>query len=291
MANFNYKDHDRQYESWRRYGRERGFFDRASDEIRAWFGDEEAEHRRQMDQNMEHIRSEGSGRSTGRGSSSMPEWQRRNYSGPSPRGSRLQERGRYDDPLTGRSRRFFKREDGGMFGGRQRSWDRPLEYDEYTGGHSWEPGRHEYGEQSRFGGDRDMESGMPYGRGYEGYGRSWGEEERSGLGQSYGAREQSMFGHRGRGPRSYRRSDERISDDINEQLTMHPEVDASDIEVLVENGIITLRGSVDCRHGKRLAEDIAEDVYGVREVHNELRIEKNGTNNQEQFGRSGALSR
>lgn len=43
---------DRDYE-WRRssgYGEDRGFLERAGDEVRAWFGDEEAERRREMDQ-------------------------------------------------------------------------------------------------------------------------------------------------------------------------------------------------------------------------------------------------
>jgi len=34
----------------RDYGEERGFFERAGDEVASWFGDEEAERRRQMDQ-------------------------------------------------------------------------------------------------------------------------------------------------------------------------------------------------------------------------------------------------
>jgi hypothetical protein len=36
---------------------------------------------------------------------------------------------------------------------------------------------------------------------------------------------------------------------------------------------VTLRGKVDNRMTKRTTEDIVEDVFGVREVHNELRVD------------------
>jgi hypothetical protein len=76
----------------------------------------------------------------------------------------------------------------------------------------------------------------------------------------------------GRGPRGYRRSDDRIREEINERLTRHPGIDASDIDVRVEVGEVTLTGVVEDRRAKRLAEDIAEDGFGVHDVHNELRI-------------------
>lgn len=45
------RDYDRdEAERRRRYDEERGFFDRAGDEIRSWFGDEEAERRRRIDE-------------------------------------------------------------------------------------------------------------------------------------------------------------------------------------------------------------------------------------------------
>ncbi len=76
----------------------------------------------------------------------------------------------------------------------------------------------------------------------------------------------------GRGPKGYRRSDERIREDVSELLTQHGEVDASDVEVHVREGEVTLRGSVDSRYARRLAEDLADSVRGVRDLHNELRI-------------------
>ena len=83
--------------------------------------------------------------------------------------------------------------------------------------------------------------------------------------------------HRGRGPRNYRRSDERIKEDINDRLTDYPYLDASDIEAEVSNGEVTLTGTVESRYAKRMAEDIAEDISGVKHVENRLRVAGNQT--------------
>lgn len=77
---------------------------------------------------------------------------------------------------------------------------------------------------------------------------------------------------RGRGPKSYQRSDARILEDVNDRLTDDPHLDASEIEVRVENREVTLAGSVPSRFEKRHAEDIAESVSGVTHVQNNLRI-------------------
>jgi hypothetical protein len=78
--------------------------------------------------------------------------------------------------------------------------------------------------------------------------------------------------HSGRGPRGYQRTDERIREEINERLTAHGLIDATEVECRVVNGEVTLTGFVDSRTAKRAAADLAEDVYGVREVHNQLRL-------------------
>ena len=80
---------------------------------------------------------------------------------------------------------------------------------------------------------------------------------------------------RGRGPKAYRRSDERIREDINDRLTEHAYLDASDIEASVKDGEVTLMGKVFDRTDKRLAEDIVESVSGVKHVQNNLRTDKN----------------
>lgn len=83
--------------------------------------------------------------------------------------------------------------------------------------------------------------------------------------------------HRGRGPRGYTRSDERIREDVSDRLTDNPVLDASDIEVTVSGGEVTLSGTVDSRYSKRLAEDVAEDVSGVTHVQNNLRVRQQGS--------------
>lgn len=78
--------------------------------------------------------------------------------------------------------------------------------------------------------------------------------------------------HIGKGPRSYQRSDERLYEDICDRMTGHGQLDASDIEVEVSNAEVTLRGTAADRRAKRLAENIVDTVYGVRDVHNLLHL-------------------
>jgi hypothetical protein len=75
----------------------------------------------------------------------------------------------------------------------------------------------------------------------------------------------------GRGPKSYRRPDERICDDVCSMLTRHPDIDATNVDVNVEGGIVSLKGHVDTRMQKRLAEDLAWQASGVRDVQNSLK--------------------
>jgi osmotically-inducible protein OsmY len=87
----------------------------------------------------------------------------------------------------------------------------------------------------------------------------------------------------GRGPKGYRRSDERIEEDVNEALSRDPQLDASEIEVKVSNGEVTLSGTVNDRQFKRMAEDIAERCSGVHDVRNEIRVQRgNGAGASEQ---------
>jgi BON domain len=78
----------------------------------------------------------------------------------------------------------------------------------------------------------------------------------------------------GRGPKGYQRSPERILDEVADRLTMHPDVDASEIDLSVEGDVVVLRGRVYDRRQKRMAEDVSESVSGVRDVRNELDVER-----------------
>lgn len=100
----------------------------------------------------------------------------------------------------------------------------------------------------------------------ESYG--WGEN----ANQNTSHYSSDLARHRGKGPKNFTRSDERIKDDINSRLTDDPYVDASEIEVAVESGEVTLTGTVPDRSSKRRAEDIAELVSGVKNVENRLRV-------------------
>lgn len=108
-------------------------------------------------------------------------------------------------------------------------------------------------------------------RGQEGLGfpgeHTWGEEQ-------YKAERQEEQGRRqtGRGKRGQRRSDETLAQEIHEILTKDPELDATDIEVEVEGGAVTLSGEVHDPHARLLAEELIESLSGVREVHNRLKV-------------------
>lgn len=76
---------------------------------------------------------------------------------------------------------------------------------------------------------------------------------------------------RSRGPKGYKRSDDRIREDVCEALG-DGSVDAREVEVSVTDGHVTLRGTVHHRRDKRTIEDIAEGVRGVVDISNELKI-------------------
>lgn len=102
-----------------------------------------------------------------------------------------------------------------------------------------------------------------YRRDYGPYDYGWGSERRWAEGPFVG-----------RGPKGYQRSDGRIREDVCDRLTDAPFLDASDIEVSVNNGEVTLSGTVPNREQKRRSEDLIERVRGVREVYNHLRVSR-----------------
>jgi hypothetical protein len=132
----------------------------------------------------------------------------------------------------------------------------------------------QYGQGSQFGQNRntgysDMSSsgygsGMSggYGQGMRGYGMQGGGTERG----------DSTRGFRGLGPKGYRRSDERLQEDICERLTDDPMIDASDVTVQVAGGVVTLEGSVSDRRLKHRIEDMVEQCGGVGEIRNNLSV-------------------
>jgi BON domain-containing protein len=236
--------------------------------VRSWFGDDEAQRRRVRDEREE----------PGRGWGERLGWSDRERGW----GRSSDERrwgGGYGDEDVDRdwARRWGYME--GQPGGRgsQRDWDqerRHTNYGMYGGGgpgagygrgqsHSWYGGEAYPGER-------------------QGYGN-----ERAGLGgQAWSGWQSGPY--TGRGPRGYTRSDERIREDVCERMSLHGQLDASDIEVRVASGEVTLIGSVSSRYAKRMAEDVVDGVSGVREVNNQLRV----TAGQEgQPGQPGQIGR
>ena len=115
-------------------------------------------------------------------------------------------------------------------------------------------------------------------RGYEPLYEWEREEPRSGSGiyagtpaMQRGYERRGRFA--GRGPKGYRRSDQRLEEEICDRLTADPDIDASEVTVKVKDGEVTLEGCVFDRQTKRGAEDCVESVSGVRQVHNRLRVE------------------
>jgi hypothetical protein len=104
----------------------------------------------------------------------------------------------------------------------------------------------------------------------------WGQERHPhGEHPSLWQRVKGVFS--GKGPKNYVRSDERIREDVCEHLSYHPYVDASDIEVIVRDGEVTLTGTVEARMVKRAAEECADHVRGVKDIHNHLRVRPSQT--------------
>jgi hypothetical protein len=121
--------------------------------------------------------------------------------------------------------------------------------------------------------DRDFARGREDHRGFferagDAVARWFGEDE------GYDRQRESYRGH---GPANYTRTDERIREDASERLTDDWSVDARKIEVKVSGGEITLDGTVTSRGQKRRAEDLVDDLSGVKNVQNNLRVAEGST--------------
>lgn len=214
----------------------------------------------------------GYGRS-GRGGQSFSQEQYRNPQGPD-----IYERqsGEYGGAPGGeRGGRHWRGTDwgGGTPGGERsgRYW-RGTDW-EGAGGRSGYRNERGYGQ----GGQDDLEREEYRQGGFdrEQYGQGGYDSEAYG---SRGPRQQSRRGMQGgrfsgKGPKGYQRSDERIREDVSEALSQHGEIDASEIEVQVRGGEVTLTGTIDNREAKRAAEEAAEQCSGVKDVQNRIRVQ------------------
>lgn len=128
----------------------------------------------------------------------------------------------------------------------------------------------------------DYGTGSPFGD----YNQEWRSRYGSmSSGQrSMGMGSQMQTQHRGRGPKGYQRTDQRIQEDVCERLSEDPHIDVSEVTVNVKDGVVTLEGSVDNRSSKHRIEDIADGCSGVKDVQNRLSV------TAERWGSSSAQS-
>jgi hypothetical protein len=132
------------------------------------------------------------------------------------------------------------------------------------------------------GGDR-QEGGRQHDSGASGYGPSRAHSDGRGHEGGGPGRQrfsgQTAHGQPGRGrfygrtPQGYTRSDERIREDVCDQLS-HGHIDPTEISVKVEQGVVTLEGSIGSRSDKFHAEEVADAVMGVKDVDNRLRVKR-----------------
>lgn len=179
----------------------------------------------------------------------------------------LRRRGSYsgNDRLAGSS-------SSSSYGGHYNQRDRGMMRDRMAG-------YGDYGASGEYGSSRSRFEGRS-GRGrldYDPNDRGWMDRASDEVSSWFGdedaqARRELDAKFEGRGPKGYRRSDARISEDLSDRLTDDPYIDASDIEISVENAEVTLSGTVDSRQARRRCEDIAERISGVTHVQNNLRV-------------------
>lgn len=98
-------------------------------------------------------------------------------------------------------------------------------------------------------------------------------------------------GFRGIGPRNYARSDDRIREDVCDELSDDGEIDAREIDIEVKDREVTLTGTVPDRYMKHRAEDIADSCRGVKDVHNRIRVQKHGSEEERSAPSDGGLGR
>jgi hypothetical protein len=215
---------------------------------------------------------------------------------------RQQSEGQYEESRYGGGSNY------GDYGNRERM--NPRSYEQ---GSDWRSGEYNReGEQS--GGTRSWsQAGRAYERGssrpsfgertsqseaystqdwQEGYPRQSWRGEPGAFGREPGSRDYKSWNapgpYVGRGPQGYKRSDERITEDVNECLTQNGQLDASQINVSVKDGEVTLTGTGSNRQAKRLAEDLAESCSGVTEVQNQIRVKQETQSTQQgQAGQQG----
>jgi osmotically-inducible protein OsmY len=195
-------------------------------------------------------------------------------------------------PNTGQDR--YGQSDYGQGGNGQGNYGQPnYSYGQPSYGQDYgSSGTSNYGRSSYGSGNRASEGSQgSYGsQGSQGSQGGW--REPYGEGQQYGVSGGYSQGqHRGKGPKNFQRSDERVKELLCERLHDDPDIDASEVTVNVQGGKITLEGTVDSRRTKNAIEDVAEQ-FGSQDVQNNLRVQKTGERSgTETTGKSSTSAR
>ena len=81
------------------------------------------------------------------------------------------------------------------------------------------------------------------------------------------------------GPKGYQRTDERMREDICDELMQADTIDSSDVAIEVASAKVVLHGSVPIRWMKHAIEDLADACPGVQDVEDKIRVrtESKGT--------------
>jgi osmotically-inducible protein OsmY len=74
------------------------------------------------------------------------------------------------------------------------------------------------------------------------------------------------------GPKNYQRSDERLKEQIIERLMESSSVDIGNLECEVKDGVVTLSGTVETRSDRYQIENVVDDVWGVKDIANNMRV-------------------
>lgn len=243
------------------HGRDDRYNDRMSgydNERMSWYGDDY--------RTMGHER--GFGMSNGRASSAYDHIER---GAPDQGGFSSSEHDRGRPEMSNRDASWRRSVDEQRYGGRDAGmWSR-YDYANDRGFHSLRSGG--FNPDRGYGGNERYRGSYGHDERYEGparqsnYGGAQFDRPRS------EDRARAAYGPAmGRPPKGYTRSDERIREDVCDRVGM--EHDASDVEVKVENGIVTLTGTVPDRQTKYALEEIAERVSGVKDVQNQVTLQR-----------------
>ncbi|MBL9037871.1 MAG: BON domain-containing protein [Archangium sp.] len=166
-----------------------------------------------------------------------------------------------DEPQRFEDQRFSGRELG--YGGREASsfdHDFDLERSQRESSSSFSTfDRDDYGTHSAF----------DSGRSFDSSGDRFSRPQNASYNGGFGSLS------KGTGPKGYKRSDERLKEDISERI-MGMGIDASDVEVSVSNGEVTLSGTVSDRSLRYQLENLTDGISGVTDIVNDIRVKRGG---------------